>query len=180
MDRLYAENDKIMLLETGQVLTVHEDLSNHLAPGIIVKEKIGRLLHRNEVRPAGSTRQRLEVEKHITEPEPAPPPPENRLKVEMPEESHQPAQAFTEPEPEQNRPARKLYQRGDKIVFKDTGEVLTVLEDFSDREELGIMVKEKIGVIIMSCDVRPAGGTRERLEAGTGITEPEAPPTSPE
>ncbi len=180
MDRLYAENDKIMLLETGQVLTVHEDLSNDRDPGIIVKEKIGRLLHRNEVRPAGSTRQRVDLEKHIVEREPVPPPPENCLKIETPEEPTEPVQALTEPEPGPSRPARRLYQRGDKIVFKDTGEVLTVLEDFSDREELGIMVKEKLGVVIMSCDVRPAGTTRERMEAGVELTEPEASPLPPE
>jgi hypothetical protein len=170
MDRLYAEHDKIMILKTGQVLTVHEDLSNHLTPGIIVKEKIGRLLHRSEVRPAGATRQRLDLEEHITEPEPAPPPPENCLKIEQPEMS---------PEPKEIRPARKLYQRDDKVVLIDTGEVLTVLEDFSDREELGIMVKEKSGVVIMSCDVRPAGSTREKMEGATDMTEADSLPPSP-
>ena len=71
--RLYAENDKIMHLRTGQVLTVHADLSNLLDPGIIVKEKVGRLLRHSEVRPAGKTRERFEAEKGIVPPDPLPP-----------------------------------------------------------------------------------------------------------
>src|SRR5471032_1728963 len=98
MDRLYAEHDKIMLLTTGQILTVHEDLSNHLDPGIIVKEKIGRLVRRSEVRPAGSTRQRLELEKHITEAEAPPPPPEDCLKIVSPKPSQEPSPSPVSPE----------------------------------------------------------------------------------
>ncbi len=168
MDRLYAEHDKIMLLETGQILTVHEDLSNHLEPGIIVKEKIGRLIRRSEVRPAGTTRQRLELEKHIMERETPPPPPENCLKIVFPEAGQEPPPSLSQPEP--IRP-RKLYKKDDKIVLIDTGEVLTVIEDLSDQQELGILVKEKSGLAIMSCDVRPAGSTRQRIEAEESATE---------
>jgi hypothetical protein len=76
---LYSEHDKIMYVETGLILTVHADLSNHLAPGIIVKERIGRLLHHHEVRPAGCTRERFEASRGIVPPDPPPPPPESRL-----------------------------------------------------------------------------------------------------
>ncbi len=163
MERLYAENDKIVLIMTGQVLTVHEDLSNHLEPGIVVKEKVGRLIRRCEVRPAGATRQRWELEKTITEKELPPPPPENCLSLgSTPDEPELTQNVAT---PETPAPlARPLYQRDDKVVLIETGEVLTVLEDLSDRQ-LGLIVKEKSDYIIMSCDVRPAGQTRERLEA---------------
>ena len=169
MDRLYAEHDKIMLIKTGQVLTVHEDLSNHLDPGIIVKEKVGRLVRRSEVRPAGHTRTRLELEKHIVEPDPPVPLPKNCLKIEVPKESPV-AEAAPAPVEEVARPELEPvalpphYVKGDKVVLIDTGEVLTVEEDLSDREELGLIVKEKPGYVIMSHDVRPAGNTRERLE----------------
>ncbi len=76
---LYNEHDKVMHLKTGQVLTVHADLSNHLAPGIIVKEKIGCLLYRDEVRPAGQTRERFEAARGIVPPDAPPPPPKSRL-----------------------------------------------------------------------------------------------------
>jgi hypothetical protein len=69
---LYSEHDKVMYLKTGHVFTVHADLSNHLDPGIIVKEKVGRLLRRGEVRPAGKTRERFEASRGI-EPPDAPP-----------------------------------------------------------------------------------------------------------
>jgi hypothetical protein len=144
---------------------VHEDLSNHLDPGIIVKEKVGRLIRRSEVRPAGTTRQRLDLEKHITEPEPPAPLPENCLKIEpLEEEATEPSSSLpaSEAKPVQ---ARKLYQKDDKIVLKDTGEVLTVVADLSDQKEQGIIVQEKPGYAIMSGDVRPAGSTRQRLEA---------------
>ena len=61
-----------MVKSTGEVLTVHADLSEHLEPGIIVKEKIGRLLCRCDVRPAGHTRQRREAATGITFPDPLP------------------------------------------------------------------------------------------------------------
>ena len=82
MVKLYKKHDKIMIKDTGEVLTVLEDLSNHMEPGIIVQEKIGRLLLHCDVRPAGHTRQRLEAAVGITEPEPPPPPPPDRLNFE--------------------------------------------------------------------------------------------------
>ena len=39
---MYKENDKVMILETGEVLTVIADFSDRLDRGIIVKENIGR------------------------------------------------------------------------------------------------------------------------------------------
>ena len=74
---MYRENDKIMLLETGEVLTVMIDFSDELEHGIIVKELIGRNLKASEVRPAGHTRQRVDAGKGIVEPDPFPPPLEN-------------------------------------------------------------------------------------------------------
>ena len=38
---MYRENDKIMLLETGEVLTVIKDFSDEMECGIVVKESIG-------------------------------------------------------------------------------------------------------------------------------------------
>jgi hypothetical protein len=81
----YKEHDKIMLKETGEVLTVHEDLSHRVKPGIFVKEKIGRSLLHCEVRPAGHTRQRAELAVWITAPEAPPPPPENCASLAEPE-----------------------------------------------------------------------------------------------
>jgi hypothetical protein len=72
---MYLENDKIMLLETGEVLTVVIDFSNEMRCGIIVKENIGRNLMASEVRPAGHTRQRAEAGQGVMAPEPFPPPP---------------------------------------------------------------------------------------------------------
>ena len=62
-------------------------------------------------------------------------------------------------------------------MLKETGEVLTVLEDLSNNTEPGIVVKEK-KLRFNHAEVRPAGRTRQRREAATaiGITEPEAPP----
>jgi len=71
--RLYQEHDKIVLPTTGEVLTVHADLSYHMEPGIIVKEKFGRLLLHCEVKAAGSTRERLEAENTEKCPSPAEP-----------------------------------------------------------------------------------------------------------
>ncbi len=61
-----------------------------------------------------------------------------------------------------------------------TGEVLTVLDDFSkDMDEPGIIVKGEVRALLRHTEVRPAGSTRERFDAGKGITEPEAPPPPP-
>jgi hypothetical protein len=67
-----------------------------------------------------------------------------------------------------------LYKKHDKIMLKDTGEVLTVLEDLSDKTEPGIVVKEK-SELFKHSEVRPAGRTRQRRDAAIGITEPEPP-----
>jgi len=72
---MYSENDKIMVLETGEVLTVIMDFSDQMERGIVVKEKIGRNLMVSEVRPAGHTRQRAEAGRGIEPPEPFPPAP---------------------------------------------------------------------------------------------------------
>ena len=72
---MYRENDKIMLLETGEVLTVIMDFSDELERGIVVKENIGRNLLASEVRPAGHTRQRADAARGIVPPDPGPPPP---------------------------------------------------------------------------------------------------------
>jgi hypothetical protein len=83
MGQLYKKHDKIMLRETGEVLTVLEDLSDTMEPGIVVKEKKLRFKHA-DVRPAGRTRQRREAAAAIgiTEPEAPPPPPVNRFHFE--------------------------------------------------------------------------------------------------
>ena len=72
---MYYEDDKVMLLETGEVLTVMMDLSDELERGIVVHENIGRNLMTSEVRPAGRTRQRAEAGRGIVPPDPVPPPP---------------------------------------------------------------------------------------------------------
>jgi hypothetical protein len=72
---MYYENDKIMLLATGEVLTVIMDFSDELERGIVVKENIGRNLMTSEVRPAGHTRQRVEAGHGVVPPDPFPPPP---------------------------------------------------------------------------------------------------------
>lgn len=72
---MYRENDKIMLLETGEVLTVIMDFSDEMERGIIVREKIGRNLMASEVRPAGHTRQRADAGRGVVAPDPLPPPP---------------------------------------------------------------------------------------------------------
>ncbi|MEJ0000281.1 MAG: hypothetical protein WDO13_14615 [Verrucomicrobiota bacterium] len=73
---MYKPNDKIMVLETGEVFTVIMDFSDEMDRGIVVKEKIGRNLALSEVRPAGHTRQRLDAASGIIPPDPAPPVPE--------------------------------------------------------------------------------------------------------
>lgn len=75
MNPLYQENDKIMILETGEVVTVVADFSEHLERGVIVKENIGRNLSSSEVRPAGRTRERSDAGRGVLAPEPFPPPP---------------------------------------------------------------------------------------------------------
>ncbi len=71
---MYYENDKIMVLQTGEVLTVIKDLSDELERGIVVKENIGRNLMASEVRPAGRTRQRADAAIGVVPPDPGPPP----------------------------------------------------------------------------------------------------------
>ncbi len=71
--RMYKQNDKVMLLETGEVLTVIMDLSSEMDRGIVVRESIGRNLSHDEVRPAGKTRERLEASRGIIPPDPVPP-----------------------------------------------------------------------------------------------------------
>jgi hypothetical protein len=71
---MYRENDKVMLLETGEVLTVIMDFTNEIECGIVVKESIGRNLTASEVRPAGHTRQRADAGRGIVPPDPYPPP----------------------------------------------------------------------------------------------------------
>jgi len=75
---------------------------------------------------------------------------------------------------------KKLYQENDKIMLLATGEVFTVFADLSEDSKPGIFVKEKILPPICPTEVRPAGQTRERFDAGAGITEPETPPPRPE
>ena len=75
MTVMYQENDKVMLLATGEVLTVIVDFSDELERGIVVKENIGRNLMASEVRPAGHTRQRVEAGRGVIPPDPFPPPP---------------------------------------------------------------------------------------------------------
>ena len=72
---MYKQNDKVMVLETGEVLTVIMDMSNEMERGIVVRENIGRNLSHREVRPAGRTRQRLDAARGIVPPDPAPPVP---------------------------------------------------------------------------------------------------------
>ncbi len=72
---MYKQNDKVMVLETGEVLTVIMDMSSEMERGIVVRENIGRNLSHAEVRPAGRTRQRLEAARGIIPPDPAPPVP---------------------------------------------------------------------------------------------------------
>lgn len=59
----------------------------------------------------------------------------------------------------------ELYQENDKVMLKETGEVFTVDTDLSNRVEPGIVVKEDIGRLLLQCEVRPAGQTRERRDA---------------
>jgi len=61
-----------------------------------------------------------------------------------------------------------------------TGEVFTVFVDVSDSGKPGIYVKEKVLPPFDHDDVRPAGRTRERADAGAGITDREMPPPRPD
>ena len=72
---MYKQNDKVMVLETGEVLTVIVDMSDEMDRGIVVRESIGRNLSHDEVRPADKTRERLEAARGIVPPDPAPPVP---------------------------------------------------------------------------------------------------------
>jgi len=73
----------------------------------------------------------------------------------------------------------KLYREDDKIMLLSTGEVFTVLTDISEDSKPGIFVKEKVLPALCHSQVRPAGRTRERADAGAGITDAEAPPPRP-
>ena len=72
-----------------------------------------------------------------------------------------------------------LYQKNDKVMLLETGEVLTVLMDFSDELERGIVVRENIGRNLMASEVRPAGHTRQRADAGQGVVPPDPNPPPP-
>jgi len=72
-----------------------------------------------------------------------------------------------------------MYKQGDKIMVLDTGEVLTVIMDLSEKMDRGIVVRERIGRNLSHDEVRPAGRTRERLDAGRGIVPPEPAPPIP-
>jgi len=76
---MYRENDKVMLLATGEVLTVIMDFSHDLERGIVVRENVGRNLMRSEVRPAGHTRQRVDAGRGVVPPDPIPPRPVESL-----------------------------------------------------------------------------------------------------
>jgi hypothetical protein len=78
---MYKENDKVMLLETGEVFTVIVDFSDQMERGIVVKESIGRNLSHAEVRPAGHTRQRRDAARGIVPPDPKPPRAESILDI---------------------------------------------------------------------------------------------------
>jgi hypothetical protein len=61
----------------------------------------------------------------------------------------------------------------------ETGEVLTVIMDLSDEMDRGIVVRESIGRNLSHDEVRPAGKTRERLDAARGIVPPDPKPPIP-
>jgi hypothetical protein len=66
-----------------------------------------------------------------------------------------------------------MYRENDKVMVLETGEVLTVILDFSDEMEKGIVVKENFGRNLCSSEVRAAGHTRQRAEAALGIIAPD-------
>jgi hypothetical protein len=74
-----------------------------------------------------------------------------------------------------------MYSQNDKVMLLTTGEVLTVMKDFSDELERGIVVRENFGRNLMTSEVRPAGRTRERVDAGQGVEAPDPfpPPMKP-
>ncbi len=61
-----------------------------------------------------------------------------------------------------------------------TGEVFTVLADLTDDSKPGLYIKEKVVGAFSHSEVRPAGRTRERADAGVGITDPEPPAPRPD
>jgi hypothetical protein len=69
------------------------------------------------------------------------------------------------------------YKENDKVMIVETGEVVTVILDFSDELEYGIIVKESIGRNLAASEVRPAGHTRQRIDAGAGIVAPDPFPS---
>ncbi len=73
-----------------------------------------------------------------------------------------------------------MYKEDDKIMVLATGEVLTVITDLSDQVERGIVVKENFGRNLMPSEVRPAGHTRERADAGQGVIALEPFPPAPQ
>jgi hypothetical protein len=72
-----------------------------------------------------------------------------------------------------------MYSENDKVMSLATGEVFTVIADFSDEMACGIVVKENIGRNLCTDEVRPAGHTRQRAEAAVGIVPPDPPPPPP-
>ena len=66
-----------MVKETGEVFTVFRDLGFSGIPAIMVSERTGEMLARDDVRPAGHTRQRVDLARDIVPPEKIPPLPEN-------------------------------------------------------------------------------------------------------
>jgi len=72
-----------------------------------------------------------------------------------------------------------MYRENDKVMLLETGEVLTVIADFSDEMERGIKVKESIGRNLMASEVRPAGHTRQHADAGQGVVPPDPAPPRP-
>ena len=59
-----------MVLETGEVFTVFRDLAFNREPGILVEN--GCAFARDEVRPAGQTREKFDLAKTITPPDTIP------------------------------------------------------------------------------------------------------------
>jgi len=68
-----------MVRETGEIYTVFSDSGDPTEPAIYVREMIGLVLRRADVRSTGRTRQRDELAKTIVEPEEPPRPPHGRL-----------------------------------------------------------------------------------------------------
>ena len=77
---------------------------------------------------------------------------------------------------ERNKLSGIMYRENDKVMLLETGEVFTVILDFSDELECGIVVREKVGRNLSAAEVRPAGHTRQRADAGRGIIAPDPKP----